>query len=548
MVHAGAHRVGIARSSGTRQRHNHSTAPEAELVAIPAECAPSRPQPAADEPLDAVCALLDELARRAVGYCLWKSNNHLDAALAGSTDLDVLVERADTAAFREVLASHALMATVPDRTIAHPALEHYLGLDRRTGRLFHLHVHYQLILGEKHVKNHRLPIERAVLRSTRTMSGVRVPAAELELAILVVRTLLKYRARDVVKDVLEIRHPGVPVETRREIEWLASQTDHDRLRRALEPVGAVIPVDVVCDFLVDLTKDHRPGFTLLRHRTRMRRALRDMQRRSPVRARVDYLIACWRSRKRRRARAAQPLKLATGGTTIAFVGADGAGKSTNAESVWQWLGWKLDTRRYYMGSKQPSLRSRALYLAFRALRRSHRSVVARSSGGSHLARLAASARDVALAGHYLSIGGDRSRRNGLALRAANQGSIVVFDRYPLEVLSSRPNHRLLDGPHVELVLGEPRSAATRALAALEKRTYRRFRLPDHLVVLEVDAGTAIERKPDHRFDVVAEKARAVAELAWQAELRDGVNVIRIDAGRDLDEVLFETRLGLWNAL
>ena len=61
------------------------------------------------------------------------------------------------------------MAVVPSPAATYPAMEHLLGMDRASGRMFHLHVHYQLVLGERFVKNHRLPLEAEFLASTRAL-------------------------------------------------------------------------------------------------------------------------------------------------------------------------------------------------------------------------------------------------------------------------------------------------------------------------------------------------------------------------------------------
>jgi hypothetical protein len=46
---------------------------------------------------------------------------------------------------------------------AYPAVEDYLGFDHATGRLVHLHLHYQLTLGQRHLKGYRLPWESQLL-------------------------------------------------------------------------------------------------------------------------------------------------------------------------------------------------------------------------------------------------------------------------------------------------------------------------------------------------------------------------------------------------
>ncbi|MCV4821040.1 hypothetical protein OFM15_33690, partial [Escherichia coli] len=44
------------------------------------------------------------------------------------------------------------------------------------------------------------------------------------------------------------------------------------------------------------------------------------------------------------------------GLVIAFVGSDGAGKSTVTREIRKWLRYKLDVHGYYMGSGQGSTR------------------------------------------------------------------------------------------------------------------------------------------------------------------------------------------------
>ena len=56
------------------------------------------------QPLRLCLELPQLLAGRGVGFAHWKSNHHLDAALAGETDLDVLVAPADAQAFAGVMA------------------------------------------------------------------------------------------------------------------------------------------------------------------------------------------------------------------------------------------------------------------------------------------------------------------------------------------------------------------------------------------------------------------------------------------------------------
>jgi hypothetical protein len=365
----------------------------------------------------------------------------------------------------------------------------------------------------------------------------------------VVRTLLKYRTRDVVKDVLRIRTPGIPMETQAEIEWLRDGHDLEVTRSRLDAIDTVVPVDIVCSFLDVLDSDPRSGLDLARLRTRLRRALREHRRRGRVRAGASYAGALWRRRRRRLlGRRDEPgMTLPRGGTTIGLIGADGSGKSTVARDVARWLGWKFETRVHYLGSKAPSPPTEWLYLGFRALRRGHRAASRRLGEDPPAGRPIAGLRDLALALHYLSVALDRRRHHARGQHDASAGGIVIFDRYPLACISDRPEHRLLDGPQIAAVLSPRLGSFVGALARVEARLYQRFGLPDHLVLLDVDPLAAARRKPDHALDVIRSKADAAAELAALAEAT-GAQVTRIDANQPLDRVLLDVKARLWDGL
>jgi thymidylate kinase len=519
-----------------------------EAVAIDVGQASTSPGPAVEgAAVAALVACLDDLVNAHVRHCAWKSNDHLLAALAGETDIDLLVDPRSAGDFAAIVSRHGAKRVVPPPAAAYPGMQHYVGLDRESGRLFHLHVHFQLVLGERYIKNYRLPIENQLLDSTRTLYGVPVPVPELELAILAVRALLKYRARDVAKDLLRIRSPGIPEATRAEIEWLRGGRDLASVRSGMGPIRTTVPLDVVSSFLAVVARDLRPGLELLRLRARLRWDLRHLRRRGRVRAGATYAHALWRRRRRLLSgRRDEPrMTLPGGGTTVAFVGADGAGKSTVAGDVARWLGWKLDARVHYLGSKQPSRPTEWLYLVFRALRRSHRAT-SRRLGEGLVARLIAALRDLALALHYLSVGLDRQRHHARAHKEARAGRIVIFDRYPLTRVSDRPEHQALDGRQVAVGLAQSPGWLT-VLASVEARLYRRFELPDHLVFLDVDPVVAAGRKPDHHPDVIHSKCGAAAELASLADAA-GAHVTRIDANQPLDRVLLDVKVRLWDAL
>ena len=499
--------------------------------------------------LPALTALFRELNRRGIRYCHWKSNIRLEKSLQGRTDLDLLVDRKDIPAFRQLLHAHGVKLALAAPGRDYPAVENHLGFDPSTGRLFHLHVHYQLVLGEQFVKNYRLPLESHFLNSVHLSQEVKIPSPELEIAVLSLRALLKYRARDFVRDVFSIRSSGLPADILHEIKSLLCETSVERIAQVLPRLAEVIPADVVLEFLQTVVRRPRAGFTFYRLRRRLRRALRPHQRHSRVAASARYLCELWRRRTRFRFAPQKKMSMPAGGVTLALIGADGAGKSTVCQLLVQWLSWKLDVRRYYLGSKQPSRLSTSLYVAYRALRRSHRAVAEMLGDASLLSRGAGLVRDTFLGLHHLSIGYDRYFRYRAGARRALGGSIVIFDRCPLDSIPLGPGLRLMDGPQISSLLEGRTSTVLRALAKAEQRLYRKIRPPEFLFVLEVSPEVSFQRKPDHQPAVLQAKSSAISALASRAsEGAARLNLSTIDANRPLDGVMSQLKSKVWELL
>lgn len=501
-------------------------------------------------PLAAALALFDNLSQGGVRYCHWKSNLRLDHALAGKTDLDLLVDPAQGHMFRQTLAAHNVKPVLAAPGKEYPGVENYLGFDRASGQMFHLHVHYQLVLGEQFVKNYRLPLERYLLDSAQLRSGVPVPAPEWELSILAVRALLKYRDRDGIKDMLKVRTPGLPDYILAEIYELLAQTSLERVERAFVEVGHILPARAIVEFLRTVTAHPRSGWRFLQLRNQVRRSLRPYQRFNRAQAAAIYFREMLRRDRRfARFRHGRKARSVAGGRALALVGADGAGKSTLCDELYRWLSWKLEVHRYYLGSKQPSRRSRVLYLLFRMARRTHSELVPRLGEGNPLVRTVAGVRQTLLHAHQLSIGWDRYRRTVRGARAAADGFLVIYDRFPLAPQLDGPKIHL-DAMHDGTGLGR---WLARRFAQVERRIYRTMRPPDALLVLDVDPDVSLQRKPDHDRAAVESKSIAIRALVegMARESATGVrfpNVLCVDANQPYADVVRQMKDEVWRLL
>src|SRR4029077_18283840 len=106
---------------------------------------------------------LSEFHRQQISYCYWKSSRRLHAVLAGEGDVDLLVARKDQHRVLMTLVEQdfKLFPSVADRD--HPATLTFLGYDERSGQMIHIHLHSLLIVGERLLKNYRIPWEDELL-------------------------------------------------------------------------------------------------------------------------------------------------------------------------------------------------------------------------------------------------------------------------------------------------------------------------------------------------------------------------------------------------
>jgi hypothetical protein len=147
--------------------------------------------PAPERPaLNLVFNLCQALAQEDINYCHWKSNNALDRSASGDNDLDLLVSRADIPRFSELLYRFGFKKAKASSQKQMPGVLDYFGYDEQADKLIHVHAHYQLILGHDMTKNYRLPIEKPYLESAVQDGLFKVPAAEFEFIVLVIRMIL----------------------------------------------------------------------------------------------------------------------------------------------------------------------------------------------------------------------------------------------------------------------------------------------------------------------------------------------------------------------
>ncbi len=216
---------------------------------------------------------------------------------------------------------------------------------------------------------------------------------------------------------------------------------------------------------------------------------------------------------------------------IAFVGCDGAGKSTVSAAVVAWMKESRDAQSCHLGIQSKTLGE---------------TLVKWPWVGPAIGRLivANSARDnpsfpgggrgpgtfVAVATFLLSVRRWRRYQKMMALR--RRGIVVVADRFPQIAVANMK----VDGPGLLKV--KHRNGFVRFLAGCERMLYAymiSYR-PDLVIRLNVDLETAFARKPDHRYESLALKIASVAQLEYQ-----GAPIVDLDSRLALEEVIAQAK-------
>ena len=503
---------------------------------VPARQSP----PVPDGSLAVVKGLFDRLHAAELRYCHWKSNEHVGAAVQGRTDLDILVEPGRSDDLQRSLADSGFRRFQPTAATAYPAVEDYLAFDDATTRIVHLHLHHRLTLGQKHLKGYRLPWEEVVFTTRRldAKNGLYVAAPEMELLLLLVRDALKRRLRS--RLAMWLGRVPAKNDFAREFAWLAQRTTiNEVITLAVRLVGAqaeaplrrILENGARQQDLFSFAAVARPA--LRRHRTYGYLAAALLM---PARE-VFWALG---GLSRKRFHWTTPLRRISprGGVIVAFLGSDGAGKSTQCAGTIAWLSEKLDVVPIYFGSGdgKSSLLRMPLKFARSLVDRHAPSANPTERRTGWRGRL----RSAALVFWALSLSLEKRGKLRQMIRARNRGLIVICDRFAQNQIEGFNDGRLLGK------LAHSRWPLARALAAWEAQPYHDCLLdpPDLVIKLVASPNVALSRRPEMSVEDIERRIAAVQSLRFPAQTRD----VEVAADQPLEAVTRSVRRLIWEVL
>jgi hypothetical protein len=488
--------------------------------------------------LDLLLAVLEAFRVEAVSYCYWKSSRRVGEVLGGDADLDLLIARRDQHLAQKILLDHGLKLCPSVAAGDHPAITSFLGYDEPSGRIVHLHLHFRLILGERLLKNYRLPWEATLLANAipQPTLPLRMLDPASEAVLLAVRACLEFGRLD---PVTARGLKGTRRKFEADREALARQIDRQAVRdRASALAGEDLAdslADAVCGGQAFQYQGHLRGLV------RKRMAVYRTYNIAEVRLRSAGRVVAWLAGgiNKRFLHLPRPWGRCApgGGCVVALVGVDGSGKTTVLACVREWLGTELDVIPIYFGTGggRPSLLLLSLKLMVPLVGRLFVSKPKGSSHGTVSNRSPGMLYSVCLTVWATVLAVEKRHKLIAARRGAERGVMVIADRYPQDEIADFNDAPLL--PRLARVPGRLRRFETAAYGLARRLP------PDLILKLEASPGTITRREPDMDPTVVQERTAALRRLVFP-----GAKVVRVDAEQPLADVIRAVKREIWQLL
>lgn len=487
--------------------------------------------------------LVESLEIENIMYCHWKSNEHLNESMNGDTDLDMLFSPSQRDRIEKILAECGLKRFRATPLMQYNAVEDFIGFDKETAKIWHLHLHYRLTLGEKHLKGYTLPWTEYILnnRIYNPHYEIYCSQPEDEYFLILLRIALKLRWRDFGKnlgkdDIIEIN-------------WLKKRSNKAKvIKIAYDLLGPECEKEY--ERLVN--KEIQTKNELFRLQGLLRST---MQYFTSYNIATSYFKRTVREcfwlmggiSKRLGLNSTVPHRRVSpsGGAVIAILGCDGAGKSTTISNLKKEFGKKLDIINVYLGSGDGSSSILRLPMRFIAKKVGGKGVGKKveeeiAAAADEKSSISVKARLYSLAKIFWAVTLASEKKNKLKIitKARNHGVLVLVDRYPqVEIMGYN------DGPLLYKYL-KGKSWLLRKLANWEISVYKSFylNLPDLAVKLLVPTEVAIQRKPEMTVYEIEKKKEAVKKMRLCS------NSVEIDTARDKRISLGEVMEAIWKII
>ena len=470
-----------------------------------------------------------------IRYCHWKSNEHIEDGLNGNTDLDLFIVHEDKSLACDELYRMDVLKCNPLDSNHYLNVEEWIGFDDETGKLIHLHIHYSVITGKKYCKEYVLPIDSLIIenRIFDAKYNVYIVSPEVELIILYSRICLK--ANNPANIELDKEYTE-------EIAYLKKSYNQELLNSICDDL---LPIKDLSSYIaqIDMSKTDWQNVNGI-----VRRWLRPHKKYSKIHsiARSNYFkirnTAVLAINKYCKTSLICRKTIGRKGAIICFIGQDGSGKSTLTTEICKWLNWKLEAKRFYLGSGDH------YHSAFKSIQESAGQRLKDNPRNSNVEK--PKCIDNVLSWISMTLSSMNlvhiARRAYRIVNSANKyidkGGIALFDRYPQDQFEG-----VYDGPKIgSSYINKGRSNWLVRSCHRRERAYiskAQAIHPNIIFKLILPVEESLRRKPEEEMENLNIKHRITEQLTFPNS-----KVYEIDATQDYKRELIQVKCILWKEI
>lgn len=454
-----------------------------------------------------ITSFLQEADEVKLKYVHWKSNTNIDRALSGDDDLDLLIGKNEKEKLHEIFSKLNIIKVDSNKDKWQDGIENYIGFDTFLNKLIHFHIHYSLPVGYDFDKNFILPVEEEYLLNTQKYQGIYLPSYENEYILLVIRLILKngltpfsqHLFTNKLKIIKQSKTVGIiNGGGYREFLDLRNKVKPSKVEYLINERFNFISLDTfnVCEKALisnNSLKEFFKACSTLEHE------LGDFKNNNALKS---YLLSFARINSSRIKGFRKKLfkynvfgkKPANGGRIFAFVGGDGAGKSTTIENLSKTLSRHFRVHEIHVGRPRKCF----LGISIKVLKRIANPFIDK---------------DLSLSLSFLALAFDRRKEFQRACKLRNKGAIVLLDRIPLNGITS------MDCPRIRLNFG----SKYESLSKLEEKLYREIVGVDQLFVLKLNPKIALKRRPEDEPNELLQRSGQIWNNEWNAPYAIEIN-------------------------
>lgn len=445
-------------------------------------------------------------------YCHWKSNEHLDASFKGDTDFDMLFDRKQRVEVKRIFDENGFILFTPPFNRRYDEIEDFIAIDYEQNRIIHFHTHYSLEIGTSGLKEYRLAIEDKVF-STRVFCPnyqcfLIDPAYEL--LLLIIRLSLKVRTSWAINfsNNKEVIHANI------ELDWLKERVSLLQLLTLVEDLYMPFDLNTISNIYQN-NFEYESVYAL----SLQKKKISQLERESEVQIAMtkwSKWIYFQYGRVLRKTGISYIIKQRVNpndGFTVAVLGSDGSGKSTQMKELKRIFSRKIDIESFYLGSNKGS----------RSFTRKVLEYIRDKTLVSKI-RVLEQLLSLTLA---LTIGIEKQSRLKKAKNLKQKGLLVLFDRFP-----QNENYTFNDGPLL-IKTRNSKNPIFKRIGNFEKKLYSPSldKYPDVIIKLIADPAILAERR-GMSIEQVNIKQNSIIDLSFENKS----TIIKIDANMHIDQV------------